>query len=227
MQLTAKGLTKELGYVGSYGEVLDWVGQIYDATRPAPGAPGDPKIREQFVKIALARAPFRRPALDEDGNRAMRLESVIGWRDLVFPGIVLYGQKESRDASSLQAAAATLDPRLVGYAQQSFADNQFFATVATKMEEDMFRVTSGLLETPGEYELIKSQPSSPHKLPMTAGSRRLRLHRRGGRRRRAQARRRRPLRLALLACPPRGQLPRPRALLHADGRSRSRPCGRT
>ena len=24
-QLTAKGLTKELGYVGYYGEVLDWV----------------------------------------------------------------------------------------------------------------------------------------------------------------------------------------------------------
>ena len=32
-QLTPKGLTKELGYVGNYGEVLDWVGQIYDAAR--------------------------------------------------------------------------------------------------------------------------------------------------------------------------------------------------
>ena len=169
VQLTAKGLTKELGYVGSYGEVLDWVGQIYDATRPGPGQPGDSKIRDQFVKIALARAPFRRPALDEDGNRAMRLESAIGWRDTAFPGIVVYGQKESRDASSLNAAAATLDPRLVGYAQQSFADNQFFATVRTKMGENMFRVTSGLLETPDEYERIKAQPSSPHKLPMTPG----------------------------------------------------------
>lgn len=170
MQVTAKGLTRELGYVGSYGEVLDWVGRIYDATRPEPGKPGDARIREQFVKIALARAPFRRPALDAEGNRAMRLESVVGWRDAGIPGLVLYGQKESREASSLDAAAATLDPALVGFAQQSFADNQFFAMLRAKMKEGTFRMTSGLLETPDEYELIKSQPPSRHRLPMTPGT---------------------------------------------------------
>jgi hypothetical protein len=58
-QLTAKGLTKELGYVGSYGEVVDWVTKIYEATRSAPDQPGDPRVRAQLVKIALARTPFR------------------------------------------------------------------------------------------------------------------------------------------------------------------------
>src|SRR5882724_9385917 len=39
MELTAKGLSKELGYVGSYGEVLDWVCSIYNATRPTLDQP--------------------------------------------------------------------------------------------------------------------------------------------------------------------------------------------
>src|SRR5690606_20278325 len=31
-QLTDKGLTKELGFVGYYGEVLDWVVHLYEGT---------------------------------------------------------------------------------------------------------------------------------------------------------------------------------------------------
>jgi hypothetical protein len=79
-ELTAKGLTRELGYVGNYGEVLDWVTQIYDSTRSAPGQPGDEKIKAQLVKIARARAAFRYPMLDAEGNRAMRIETIIGCR---------------------------------------------------------------------------------------------------------------------------------------------------
>ena len=51
------------------------------ATRPTPHEPGDPRIKEQLVRIALARAAFRYPALDDEGNRAMRMETVVGWRD--------------------------------------------------------------------------------------------------------------------------------------------------
>ena len=72
-ELTAKGLTRELGYVGYYGEVLDWVTSIYNATRPAPGQPGDLKIKAQLEKIMHARAAFRYPMLDAEGNRAMRI----------------------------------------------------------------------------------------------------------------------------------------------------------
>ena len=34
-----------------------------------------------------------------DGNRAMRLQTVVGWRDDHFPGDVCYNQRDSWDAS--------------------------------------------------------------------------------------------------------------------------------
>ena len=170
-QLTGKGLTKELGYVGYYGEVLDWVTSIYDATRPAPGQPGDEKIRAQLERIAQARAVFRYPMLDAEGNRAMRIEAIIGWRDGGhYPGDVAYGERPSWDASALYAAAATLAPPAIGYAQQMFGDNQFFASVRQQMQQNnSLRVTAGLLGVPDQYELLKSQPLGAFRLPMTPG----------------------------------------------------------
>ncbi|MDQ2800879.1 MAG: hypothetical protein M3Y13_14705, partial [Armatimonadota bacterium] len=169
LELTAQGLTKELGFVGYYGEVLDWVTLLYDATRPAPDQPGDPKIKAQLVKIAHARTPFRYPMLDADGNRAMRAETIVGWRDDHYPGDVTYAERPSWDASTLYAAAATLDPALVGAAQQMFADNQFFASLRGQMKETGFRSTVGLLGTPDQYALLQAQPPSPHRLPMAPG----------------------------------------------------------
>ncbi|HEX8339277.1 MAG TPA: hypothetical protein VF624_00060, partial [Tepidisphaeraceae bacterium] len=169
MQLTDKGLTKELGYVGTYGEVTDLVADIYNATRPTPAEPGDEKIRQQLIKIALARAAMRHPALDAQGHRAMRLEQVVGWRDSHYPGEVAYAQRATRDASALQAAAITLDPRLVGYAQQQIDDNQFFESEARAMTESNLRTTIGRLDTPEHYEIIRAQPKSPHRLPMSGG----------------------------------------------------------
>ena len=165
-QLTAKGLTRELGFVGNYGEVLDWVAQIYEGTRPAPGKPGDPKIKEQLVKIARARAPFRYPMLDGDGNRAMVQETIVGWRDVHVPGDVVYDQRPSWDGSPFEVAATTLAPDLVGYAQQMLADNQFFAAIAGQ-EKNNFRVTFGLMGVPERYEAIKAQPPSGKHLPMS------------------------------------------------------------
>jgi hypothetical protein len=169
-QLTAKGLTKELGYVGYYGEVLDWVTTIYEATRPAPGQPGDEGIRAQLIRMARARAFFRRPMLDAEGNRAMRIEAMIGWRDGGhYPGDVAYGERTSWDGSALYSVSATLDAESIGYAQQMFADNQFFALVKERMKEGGLRVTAGLLGVPDQYELLKAQPPSAHRLPMTPG----------------------------------------------------------
>ena len=59
----------DLAQYDAYGEVLDWVNQIYDATRPAPGQPGDERIKGQLVKMARARTYFREPKPDADGNR--------------------------------------------------------------------------------------------------------------------------------------------------------------
>ncbi len=170
-QLTAKGLTKELGYVGYYGEVLDWVTTLYDATRPAPGQPGDEKIRAQLVRFGHARANFRYPSVDADGRRAMRIEAVVGWRDGGhYPGDIAYAQRLTWDGSGLGYAAATLDPQAIGYVQQMFADNQFFAPLRQHMQEyKMFRVTAGLLGVPDDYETIKAQPPQAARLPMTPG----------------------------------------------------------
>ncbi len=141
MQLTAKGLTKELGYVGNYGEVLDWVAAIYDATRPTLDAPGDPKIKAQLIKIATARGVFRHPMVDEDGNRAMAIETVVGWRDSHYPGDVTYAAARAMPARLKWPPP--LDPTIVGYARQMIADNQFFASMTTAMQETSFRVTAG------------------------------------------------------------------------------------
>jgi hypothetical protein len=169
-EVTDKGLTRELGYVGYYGEVLDWVTKIYDATRPEPGQPGDPRIEAQLEKIMHARAAFRYPALDADGNRAMRIETIVGWRDDHYPGNVVYCERPTWDASTLYAAAATLDPRSIGYVQQMFDDNQFFASVQHQMDQNNgLRVTAGLLGVPDQYALLKSQPSSAYRLPMSPG----------------------------------------------------------
>jgi hypothetical protein len=169
-QLTAKGLTKELGFVGYYGEVLDWVTQIYSATCE-PGKPdtGDPKIKAQLARIEVARASFRYPLADDEGNRAMRAETIVGWRDVHFPGDVTYGEKAGRQGSAIYSAAATLDPRSVGFAQQMFADNQFFEMVERQLKEGGLLISSALLGVSDEYELLKTQPPSSHRLPMTPG----------------------------------------------------------
>ena len=166
-ELTTKGLTRELGYVGYYGEVLDWVTSIYNATRPAPDQPGDATIKAQLEKIMHARAAFRYPMLDADGNRAMRIETIVGWRDMHYPGDVVYCERPTWDASTLYAAAATLDAQSVGYVQQMFDDNQFFASLEHQMaQNNSLRVTAGLLGVPDQYDLLKSQPASAYRLPM-------------------------------------------------------------
>ena len=167
-QLTDKGLTKELGFVGYYGEVLDWITQIYDSVRD-PGQEGDPKIKAQLEKVARARAWFRYPALDAEGFRCMRAETVVGWRDVHFPGDVTYGQRPTWDASPIEMAAATLDPDAVGYAQQMLMDNQFFAMLKNQMRERGLRTTMALLNVAGDYERLKAQPPGPRRLPMSPG----------------------------------------------------------
>jgi hypothetical protein len=166
-QLTEQGLTRELGYVGSYGEVLDWVVQIYDATRDSWRGKGDTRIKDQLTRIAKARAIFRYPATDVDGYFAMRMETVIGWRDMGLIGPVVYGAKSARDASSLSPAAVAQDAWSIGYAQQMLSDNQFFSVVLEQLQGGGLRQTLGLLDLPDDYAWIASQPNSPYRLPMT------------------------------------------------------------
>ncbi|HEY5569912.1 MAG TPA: hypothetical protein VIK42_00380 [Bacteroidales bacterium] len=164
-QLTKKGLTKELGYVGTYGEVIDWVVDIYRSSE-------DPQIREQLLKIMQGRSYFRYPGIDGEGNAVMRMESVVGWRDGGhYPGDIVYGDRGMGwDATPLMTASMTLDPRALGMAQQMFRDNQFFACVEEKMKENGIRVSKSLLYIPTQYETVLAQPQSNYKMPMATES---------------------------------------------------------
>ncbi len=168
LQLTARGLTRELGFVGYYGEVIDWVSAIYEATC-VPGQEGDPSIKAQVVAIARARAVFRYPMLDADGARAMRIEAVVGWRDDHYPGDVTYAERPTWDASPLYATAITRDPRLVGAVQQQLADHQLFHAIATELKEGGLRTTAGLLGIPAQYQAILGEPAQSWRLPMSPG----------------------------------------------------------
>ena len=118
--LTQTGLSKELGYVGGYGEIIhDLVREMYDATRRTPTSKGDPKIREQLAKIGRARLHFRYPHFDDVGYHCMRLESIVGWRDWKYPGDkIVYDQVPSRTGGPADIAYTTGDPVLIGMVQQ-------------------------------------------------------------------------------------------------------------
>ncbi|MBT0773491.1 hypothetical protein KIH74_31380 [Kineosporia sp. J2-2] len=123
--VTPKGLTRELGYVGTYGEVSDWLVALYESVTVGPDGTQDAVLREQILRIIRTRALFRLPGVDEEGNHVMRLESVIGWRNEHYPGDAVYAQRTAWDGHPLEAVGVFGDPRLAGYAQQMVADGQF------------------------------------------------------------------------------------------------------
>lgn len=169
MQLTNKALTKELGYVGYYGEVLDWVNDIYRSTcvTGVPGS-GDLQIRAQLLRMMEARSYFRYPATDNEGNAAMRIEAVIGWRDGGhYPGDIVYCDRGiAWDATPLMTAANTLDLRAIGMVQQMIREGQFFPVIKEKLKVGGMRGTRSLLHIPDEYDLIMKQPAVLHRMPM-------------------------------------------------------------
>ena len=162
-----------MGYVGNYGEMLDWMAEIYQATMPVGriSVNGSAQLKSRLIQAALARAPFRYPAADSDGYRAMRIETVVGWRDLKLIDSIAYGPRFGRDGSSLRIAALTKDPKLMGYAQQELADHQFQATLRKRLEEKGLRDTIGLMDLPDDYVTIAGKPEILFRLPMTAEER--------------------------------------------------------
>jgi len=169
-ELTPKGLTKELGFVGNYGEVLDWASEIYDATKSKSHPEGDTAIRTQIIKIAKARSWFRYPMSDDAGYRSMRQETVVGWRDTHYPGDVTYAQRPSWDGTPLQIAALTMDPELLGYTTQMLDDNQFFYSLLESLKDNGFRSTAGLLPVPDQYVTIMANRNKKYRLPMSEQS---------------------------------------------------------
>ncbi|MEI6892110.1 MAG: hypothetical protein V5783_08070 [Pontiella sp.] len=169
MLLTEMALTKELGYVGAYGEIVSDSGfAIYEATKSSPEG-GDPRIKAQLIKMIRARAPFRYPLMDSEGYRSMNQESVIGWRDWKYPGNVIYDQTNGRDGGAFEVAVSTGDKVLLGYGQQMLEDNQYFSAVKKRMESRHTNSKTYLLNVPELYEFVATLPKQPYRLPMTDG----------------------------------------------------------
>lgn len=167
-QTTEQGLTRELGFVGGYGELPGpIVREMYESTRPRFSEEGDPRLKAQLNKIAKARAVFRYPLRDSEGNRSMRMETVIGWRDWHYPYAVTYVQMTTDQGGPFDIAAETMDPELIGYCQQMLDDNQYFLQLKVLRRQRRDNALRVLLRAPGNYEKIKSTPAQPYRLPMS------------------------------------------------------------
>lgn len=169
-QVTGKGISKELGYAGSYGELQEWLSLVYDAVTGIGGVE-DATLRDHLVKMAKARMVFRHPAVDRDGYRAMRLETVVGWRDNEYPGKVAYDQDAKWDGHALKLAAQIKDPDLTSYARQSLADGQAFQSLADSHAATVSaRTNLNLLSTADDYAYVDGAIGNGAKLPMTPGA---------------------------------------------------------
>lgn len=169
MLFTAKGLPKEYGYDGGRGEgILGLAVPAYEASAPEPGKPGDGRILEALRKIVRARSVFRYPALHAAGNRIMRLESSVGWRDTEFPGAPAYVQRPDTDSAPLAAAAALPpDGEISGAARRMLDDGQYFPALDGMLKsEEGRRVAAALLAEPDRYRAAAALPPGGEPMPM-------------------------------------------------------------
>ncbi|MGN0854122.1 MAG: hypothetical protein ACI4R9_01230 [Kiritimatiellia bacterium] len=121
--LTQKGLSKEDGYVGSYGESTIWAAcAAYDVTVDRATGLGDPELRKLVGKAVLVRSHFRFPGVRRDGSRVMRLENVISWRNDHFPGMPDY---LSNGSSLLRPFALTHSKTMLGILKDAWDDGWF------------------------------------------------------------------------------------------------------
>lgn len=160
-QITRKGLSRELGWVGTYGET------ILKFHRDMAELTGDAKLRQQLERIAQARMYFRYPTVDPEGFRQMKLASEIDNRTAHFPlAQGAYAIANIREAWWMELPAFLKDEATVGAAQQCLADNQYFPRLAARAKDND---TLGMMRNIDEYTVVKTLPPSKFRLPMSDG----------------------------------------------------------
>ncbi|GAA4421207.1 hypothetical protein GCM10023169_13830 [Georgenia halophila] len=146
--VTAAGLTRENGYVGLYGESVNYAAEYFYRTL---GHEGDEELNDEILRLALrsieARGATRYQGTDEEGNRVMMVQQVLDERSFGYPGRpayavdtvtgrgLLFASLEQYMANHPQQYAgpewdhAWEQARMaVGYFQQQLVDNQYFPT---------------------------------------------------------------------------------------------------
>jgi hypothetical protein len=160
-QITRKGLSRELGYVGTYGET------ILKFCRDMADLSGDDRIRQQLIRLETARMNFRYPSLDPDGYRVMKLASEIDSRTAHFPvPNGAYTVADVREAWWMELPALAKDPVSVGAAQQCLEDNQYFFRLAQRANDND---TLGMMRNLGDYATVQALPKSAFRMPMSEG----------------------------------------------------------
>lgn len=160
--ITRKGLSRELGYVASYGEtILPFIDEMAMLT-------GDRKLREQARKMQVARLIFRYPSFDAAGGRCMKLASEIDNRTAHYPYAgSAYNAPAIREAWWMETAAMLSDDQaIVGAAQQSIEEGQYYPYIASRLAD---KDTLGMMRNVSNWEKVSKLPKHHQRLPMTPG----------------------------------------------------------
>ncbi len=162
--ITPKGLSREWGYVGyGYGEMQFYAADFYEWTT-------NTIFLTQCVKMAKARACFRRPSVEVSGSsnyRSMEAISILSWRgaaesDSQFASEITYADR-TLTGNGMRCAAVTMDTNLIGYAKQMLTDGQYFYW----MQYPGLGYDS--LKAFGDYQKIAAATDSGVRLPATDG----------------------------------------------------------
>ncbi|MFJ4833784.1 Tat pathway signal sequence domain protein [Streptomyces sp. NPDC088747] len=165
-QVTRAGLTRELGYVGSYGEVIDWLVMMYESVTRGHDGREAPELRKQMISMTKARGRFRVIDVDETGARVARIETVIGWRNEVYPGEIAYASRTAWDSHPLMAAAVFKDPDIVGWTQEMVADGQFHKQLDLLINHTWTRVGLAALRLVSrDFDAFEALPNRPGRVP--------------------------------------------------------------
>lgn len=165
-ELTKNYLSKELGYVGNYGESTIWASaDIYESTIDPHTGKGDPEIYNVMEKAALARTIFRYPGVTAGNHPVMRLEVYIDWRNAHFPGEPAYVGSEL----DLRTLYYTRNPKLLGCFKDMLKDGYFQDRVADSINPKRRGRPDycGLLHVPERYAaIVKELPDIKSGMPM-------------------------------------------------------------
>ncbi|WP_433918006.1 Tat pathway signal sequence domain protein [Streptomyces canus] len=165
-QVTKAGLTRELGYVGSYGEVIDWLVMMYESVTRGHQGQEAPELREQMVRMTKARGSFRVVDVDKDHCRISRIETVIGWRNEVYPGETAYASRTAWDSNPVMSAAVFKDPDIVGWTQEMVADGQLYPQLNLQATHPWTRVGLNALRfLSRDWDDFQSLAARPGRIP--------------------------------------------------------------
>ncbi|MEI8037965.1 MAG: hypothetical protein WCJ14_06205 [Verrucomicrobiota bacterium] len=159
--VSRKGVSRELGWVGTYGEtILKFLRNMAELT-------GDPKLLAQLIDIQTKRLFFRYPSVDADGYRTMKLTSEIDGRTAHFPKAnAAYAASDVSELWWMDIAAFAKDPASVGATQQCLEDNQYYPRLAQRAQD---KETLGMMRNIDEYATVKALPKSSYRIPTGDG----------------------------------------------------------